>query len=81
MMETPLSNQVTAPSREKVRASLFVDCHMLQEVLEYLRIHIASLPGKADQERQVRYFVVLHETLAEMLGKLQKHRSVRLDYW
>jgi hypothetical protein len=60
---------------------MFVDCHMLQETLEYIRVHIASLQGRADQERQVRYLVVLHETLNEMLGKLQKHRSVRLDYW
>lgn len=73
--------RVVEPPRKRVMANIFIDVDALLEQMRYIQSHVANLKAQAGQERQVRYFTVLHDLLLEMNEKVRKHKSVRLDFW
>jgi hypothetical protein len=65
----------------KVRQNMFVDSHVLYKSLPQIRSVITELEKTPGREAEKKTFVELYDLLREMHSKLNKSRSVRLDYW
>jgi hypothetical protein len=74
-------NRAVESRKDRDMASMFVDVDALVEQIEYIRMLVDRLKQFPGHDRQIRYFVVLHEMLAEMDRKVRKHKSVRLEFW
>lgn len=77
-MDAVESEKDTTP---KVRQGMFVDTHTLYKTLPWLRSRITELNGIPEKESELATLKSLYELLHEMYSKLNKSRSVRLDYW
>jgi hypothetical protein len=65
----------------KTRTNMYVDTHVLAKSMEQLRSTISELEKVPEREASKKTFVELYALLHEMYSKLNKSRSVRLDYW
>jgi len=65
----------------KTRTNMYVDTHVLAKSMEQLRSTISELEKAPERESDKKTFVELYALLHEMYSKLNKSRSVRLDYW
>ena len=80
MTDALVQNRAVESSKKEM-VNMFVDVDALREQIEYVRMLVERLKQFPNHDRQIRYFVVLHEMLLEMDRKVRKHKSVRLEFW
>jgi hypothetical protein len=80
MADALVQNRAVASSKDEM-VNMFVDVDALHEQIEYVQMLIERLKQFPGHERQIRYFVVLHEMLTEMDRKVRKHKKVLLEFW
>lgn len=78
-MDTIEENKVQAVT--KTRTNMYVDTHVLHQSLCQIRTIIGELEKSPEREAEKKNLESLYELLREMYAKLNKSRSVRLDYW
>lgn len=78
-MDTLEENEVKAVT--KTRTSMYVDTHLLYKMLYQIRSTVSELEKTPERTVEKENFMQLYELLKEMYSKLNKSRSVRLDYW
>jgi hypothetical protein len=74
-------NRAVKTSENDEPTNMFVDVDALREQIEYVRMLVARLKQFPGHERQIRYFLVLHDLLLEMNEKVRKHKKVLLEFW